>query len=101
MNSSFGTSSGPSALLRFNCFVAIFTSSVIGFPGPVCLCFNYLFLLVECGCLLFVHILFLCCWILLYLFRLSIYLSFLFRCVVGLLFLCAIRLVCFFSCVLY
>ena len=34
---------------------------------------------VECGCLLFVHILFLCCWILLYLFRLSIYLSFLFQ----------------------
>ena len=51
MNSSFGTSSGPSALLRFNCFVAIFTSSVIGFPGPVCLCFN-LFVFVS---ILFVH----------------------------------------------
>ena len=50
MNSSFGTSSGPSALLRFNCFVAFFTyPSVIGFLGPVCLCFNYFV------CILFVH----------------------------------------------
>ena len=52
MYSSFGTSSGPSAFLRFNCVVAFFTSrSVIGFLGPVCLCFNsFVFV-----CILFVH----------------------------------------------
>ena len=56
MNSSFGNSSGPSALLRFNCFAAFFTSpSVIGFLGPVCLCFNsFVFV-----CILFVHSLYL------------------------------------------
>ena len=54
------------------------------FLPPVLLIFLFV---VGCGCLLFVHILFLCCWILLYLFRLSICLSFLSLCIVGLLFL--------------
>ena len=54
MNSSFGTSSGPNAFLRFSCFVACFTSIVIGFLGPVCWCFNsFVFV-----CILLVHSLF-------------------------------------------